>query len=179
MSDATGRTVTGTVVSDRMDKTITVLVERRVQHPVYAKIVRRSSKLHAHDENNECRIGDTVTVSECRPLSKTKTWMLLSIKVLGGSRRRYAGIGDIIKVTVKEAIPRGRVRKGQVMNAVVVRTRKGVRRPDGSVIRFDQNAAVLLNQQNQPVGTRIFGPVTRELRTEKFMRIISLAPEVL
>jgi len=101
------------------------------------------------------------------------------IKVLGGSHRRYAGIGDIIKVTVKEAIPRGRVRKGQVMNAVVVRTRKGVRRSDGSIIRFDQNAAVLLNQQNQPVGTRIFGPVTRELRTEKFMRIISLAPEVL
>ncbi len=101
------------------------------------------------------------------------------IKVLGGSRRRYAGIGDIIKVTVKEAIPRGRVRKGQVLNAVVVRTRKGVRRPDGSVIRFDQNAAVLLNPQNQPVGTRIFGPVTRELRTENFMRIISLAPEVL
>jgi large subunit ribosomal protein L14 len=101
------------------------------------------------------------------------------IKVLGGSHRRYAGIGDIIKVTVKEAIPRGRVKKGQVMNAVVVRTRKGVRRQDGSVIRFDQNAAVLLNQQNQPVGTRIFGPVTRELRTENFMRIISLAPEVL
>ncbi|HCD28700.1 MAG TPA: 50S ribosomal protein L14, partial [Gammaproteobacteria bacterium] len=89
------------------------------------------------------------------------------------------GIGDIIKVTVKEAIPRGRVRKGQVMNAVVVRTRKGVRRPDGSLIKFDQNAAVLLNQQNQPVGTRIFGPVTRELRSENFMRIVSLAPEVL
>jgi large subunit ribosomal protein L14 len=101
------------------------------------------------------------------------------IKVLGGSRRRYASIGDIIKVTIKEAIPRGRVRKGQVMNAVVVRTRKGIRRPDGSVIRFDQNAAVLLTAQNQPVGTRIFGPVTRELRTENFMRIISLAPEVL
>ena len=101
------------------------------------------------------------------------------IKVLGGSHRRYAGIGDIIKVTVKEAIPRGRVKKGQVMNAVVVRTKKGVRRADGSLIRFDQNAAVLLNQQNQPVGTRIFGPVTRELRTENFMRIVSLAPEVL
>ena len=101
------------------------------------------------------------------------------IKVLGGSHRRYAGIGDIIKVTVKEAIPRGRVRKGQVMNAVVVRTRKGVRRSDGSVIRFDTNAAVLLNNQQQPIGTRIFGPVTRELRSEKFMRIISLAPEVL
>ena len=101
------------------------------------------------------------------------------IKVLGGSRRRYAHIGDIIKVTVKEAIPRGRVQKGQVMNAVVVRTRKGVRRVDGSLIKFDENAAVLLNPQNQPVGTRIFGPVTRELRTENFMRIVSLAPEVI
>ena len=101
------------------------------------------------------------------------------IKVLGGSHRRYARIGDIIKVTVKEAIPRGRVQKGQVMNAVVVRTRKGVRRGDGSLIKFDENAAVLLNQQNQPVGTRIFGPVTRELRTENFMRIVSLAPEVI
>ncbi len=101
------------------------------------------------------------------------------IKVLGGSRRRYAGIGDIIKVTVKEAIPRGRVRKGQILDAVVVRTKKGVRRGDGSVIRFDHNAAVLLSPQLQPIGTRIFGPVTRELRTENFMRIISLAPEVL
>ena len=101
------------------------------------------------------------------------------IKVLGASHRRYAGIGDIIKVTVKEAIPRGRVRKGQVMDAVVVRTRKGVRRQDGSLIKFDQNAAVLLNANKQPVGTRIFGPVTRELRSERFMRIVSLAPEVL
>ncbi|MDP0588229.1 MAG: 50S ribosomal protein L14 [Candidatus Endonucleobacter bathymodioli] len=104
---------------------------------------------------------------------------VLCIKVLGGSHRRYARIGDIIKVTVKEAIPRGKVKKGQVMNAVVVRTRKGVRRPDGSLIRFDSNAAVLLNASNQPVGTRIFGPVTRELRGEQFMKIISLAPEVL
>ncbi len=101
------------------------------------------------------------------------------IKVLGGSHRRYAGIGDIIKVTVKEAIPRGRVRKGQVMDAVVVRTRTGVRRQDGSLIKFDQNAAVLLNANKQPIGTRIFGPVTRELRSERFMRIVSLAPEVL
>jgi len=101
------------------------------------------------------------------------------IKVLGGSHRRYARIGDLIKITVKEAIPRGKVKKGQVMDAVVVRTRKGVRRSDGSIIRFDHNAAVLLNAQLQPIGTRIFGPVTRELRTEKFMRIISLAPEVL
>jgi large subunit ribosomal protein L14 len=104
---------------------------------------------------------------------------LMCIKVLGGSKRRYAGIGDIIKVSVKEAIPRGKVKKGEVYNAVVVRTRKGVRRPDGSLIRFDGNAAVLLNNQQQPIGTRIFGPVTRELRGEKFMKIISLAPEVL
>ena len=104
---------------------------------------------------------------------------VMCIKVLGGSKRRYAGVGDIIKVTVKEAIPRGRVRKGQVLDAVVVRTRKGVRRPDGSVIRFDGNAAVLLNAQKQPIGTRIFGPVPRELRTDSFMRIVSLAPEVL
>ncbi len=104
---------------------------------------------------------------------------VMCIKVLGGSKRRYANVGDIIKVTVKEAIPRGRVRKGQVLDAVVVRTRKGVRRPDGSLIKFDGNAAVLLNAQKQPIGTRIFGPVTRELRNENFMRIISLAPEVL
>jgi large subunit ribosomal protein L14 len=101
------------------------------------------------------------------------------IKVLGGSRRRYAEIGDIIKVSIKEAIPRGKVKKGDVYNAVVVRTRKGVRRPDGSLIRFDGNAAVLLNAAHQPIGTRIFGPVTRELRSEKFMKIISLAPEVI
>ena len=101
------------------------------------------------------------------------------IKVLGGSHRRYAGIGDIIKVSVKEAIPRGKVKKGDMMNAVVVRTCHGVRRQDGSLIRFDENAAVLLNNNKQPIGTRIFGPVTRELRGEQFMKIISLAPEVL
>jgi large subunit ribosomal protein L14 len=101
------------------------------------------------------------------------------IKVLGGSHRRYAGVGDIIKVSIKDSIPRGKVKKGDVYNAVVVRTKKGVRRPDGSLIRFDGNAAVLLNTQLQPIGTRIFGPVTRELRGERFMKIISLAPEVL
>ncbi len=104
---------------------------------------------------------------------------LMCIKVLGGSKRRYAGIGDIIKVSIKEAAPRGKVKKGEVYDAVVVRTRKGVRRADGSLIRFDTNAAVLLNNQLQPIGTRIFGPVTRELRGERFMKIISLAPEVL
>ena len=101
------------------------------------------------------------------------------IKVLGGSHRRYASVGDIIKVSVKEAIPRGRVKKGDVMNAVVVRTKKGVRRPDGSVLRFDDNAVVLLNNSDEPRGTRIFGPVARELRDKGYMKIISLAPEVL
>jgi len=104
---------------------------------------------------------------------------LMCIKVLGGSKRRYARIGDIIKVSIKDAIPRGRVKKGEVYSAVVVRTSKGLRRPDGSAIRFDGNAAVLLNNRLEPIGTRIFGPVTRELRTNRFMKIISLAPEVL
>ncbi|MAJ86939.1 MAG: 50S ribosomal protein L14 [Cellvibrionales bacterium TMED148] len=104
---------------------------------------------------------------------------VMCIKVLGGSHRRYARVGDVIKVTVKEAIPRGKVKKGQVMSAVVVRTKKGLRRQDGSSIKFDDNAAVLLNASLAPIGTRIFGPVTRELRNERFMRIISLAPEVL
>jgi len=101
------------------------------------------------------------------------------IKVLGGSKRKYASIGDTIVVSVKEAIPRGRVKKGQVMRAVVVRTAKGVRRADGSLIRFDRNAAVLVNPQGEPIGTRIFGPVTRELRAKNQMKIVSLAPEVL
>ena len=104
---------------------------------------------------------------------------VMCIKVLGGSRRRFASVGDIIVVSVKEAIPRGRVKKGEVMKAVVVRIRKDIRRPDGSVIRFDRNAAVLMNPQMEPVGTRIFGPVPRELRAKNHMKIISLAPEVL
>jgi large subunit ribosomal protein L14 len=104
---------------------------------------------------------------------------VMCIKVLGGSRRRYANIGDVIKVSVKEAAPRGRVKKGEVLSAVIVRSCKGIRRPDGSTIRFDENAVVLLNPQLQPIGTRIFGPITRELRGENFMKIISLAEEVL
>ena len=104
---------------------------------------------------------------------------LMCIRVFGGSKRRYARIGDIIKVTIKDAIPRGRVKKGDIYKAVVVRTAKEIRRADGSTIRFDRNAAVLINPQNEPIGTRIFGPVTRELRTTQFMKIISLAPEVL
>jgi large subunit ribosomal protein L14 len=104
---------------------------------------------------------------------------LLCIKVLGGSKRRYASVGDIIVVSVKEAMPNSKVKKGNVMKAVIVRTSKEIRREDGSYIKFDDNSAVLINQQNEPVGTRIFGPVARELRAKKFMKIISLAPEVL
>ena len=104
---------------------------------------------------------------------------LMCIKVLGGSKRRYAGIGDTIVVTVKEAMPNSKVKKGDVMRAVIVRTAKEIQRPDGSHIKFDDNSAVLINQQNEPIGTRIFGPVARELRAKRFMKIISLAPEVL
>ena len=119
------------------------------------------------------------TESRLEVADNTGAKEVMCIKVLGGSKRRYAGIGDVIKVTVKVAQPRGRVKKGEIYNAVVVRTAKGVRRPDGSLVKFDGNAAVLLNAKLEPIGTRIFGPVTRELRTEKFMKIVSLAPEVL
>jgi large subunit ribosomal protein L14 len=200
------KTVTGTVISSKMDKTISVRIERTVKHPLYGKYIRRSTKVMAHDEVNECNEGDVVIIESSRPLSKNKSWRveigryralmiqmqtmldaadnsgarrLMCIKVLGGSKRRYANVGDVIKVSIKEAIPRGKVKKGEVYSAVVVRTRKGVRRGDGSLIRFDGNAAVLLNAQLQPIGTRIFGPVTRELRGLKFMKIVSLAPEVL
>ena len=104
---------------------------------------------------------------------------LMCIRVLGGSRKRFARVGDVIKVSVKEAIPTGRVKKGEVLDAVIVRTKNKLRRSDGSAIRFDDNAAVLINAQKQPIGTRVFGPVSRELRNEDFMRIVSLAPEVL
>jgi len=104
---------------------------------------------------------------------------VLCIKVLGGSKRRYAHIGDVIRVTVKDAIPRGKVKKGEICNALIVRTKKGVRRSDGSLIRFDSNAAVLLDNKREPIGTRVFGPVTRELRAGNYLKIISLAPEVI
>ena len=119
------------------------------------------------------------TESRLQLADNTGASEVLCIKVLGGSKRRYASIGDVIKVSVKAAAPRGRVKKGDIYNAVVVRTAKGVRRPDGSLIKFDENAAVLLNAKLEPIGTRIFGPVTRELRTERFMKIVSLAPEVI
>jgi large subunit ribosomal protein L14 len=119
------------------------------------------------------------TESRLEVADNTGAKSVLCIKVLGGSKRRYASVGDVIKVSIKEAAPRGRVKKGEVYSAVVVRTAKGIRRSDGSLVKFDGNAAVLLNNKLEPIGTRIFGPVTRELRTEKFMKIVSLAPEVL
>ena len=190
----------GKVVSDKMDKTIVVAIEDHVKHPLIGKIVKKTYKLRAHDENNECGIGDTVKVMETRALSKTKRWRLveivekarrlrvadntgakelLCIRVCGGSTRRYARIGDTIVATVKEATPGGVVKKGDVVKAVVVRTVNTTRRKDGSYIRFDENAAVIIKDDLTPTGTRIFGPVARELREKKYMKILSLAPEVL
>ncbi len=196
---------TGKVISDKMDKTIVVAVVDNVRHPLYNKIVKRTYKLKAHDENNECKIGDRVKVMETRPLSKDKRWRLveiiekakiqsesrlrvadntgakelLCIRVMGGSTRRYANIGDTIIASVKDATPGGVVKKGDVVKAVVVRTVKGAHRKDGSYIRFDENAAVIIKDDLTPKGTRIFGPVARELREKQFMKIVSLAPEVL
>ena len=150
------KTRVGKVVSNKMDKTIVVAIEDHVKHPLYKKIVKRTYKLKAHDENNECNIGDTVKVMETRPLSKDKRWRLVEIVTPGGV-----------------------VKKGDVVKAVVVRTKKGARRKDGSYIRFDENAAVIIKDDLTPKGTRIFGPVARELREKKFMKIVSLAPEVL
>ena len=207
------KTRVGIVVSDKMDKTIVVAIQDNVRHPLYNKIVKKTYKLKAHDENNECRMGDKVKVMETRPLSKDKRWRLveimerakyirretcmiqqesrlrvadntgakelLCIRVMGGSTRRYANIGDIIVATVKDATPGGVVKKGDVVKAVVVRSVKGARRKDGSYIKFDENAAVIIKDDKTPRGTRIFGPVARELREKQFMKIVSLAPEVL
>ena len=208
------KTRIGKVVSNKMDKTIVVAIEDHVKHPMIGKIVKKTVKLKAHDENNECGIGDTVKVMETRPLSKDKRWRLveiiekarslgkeltgmvqqesrlkvadntgakelLCIRVLGGSTRRYANIGDVIVASVKDATPGGVVKKGDVVKAVVVRTVRGARRKDGSYIKFDENAAVIIKDDKTPRGTRIFGPVARELRDKQFMKIVSLAPEVL
>ena len=157
------KTRVGVVVSDKMDKTIVVAVKNNERHPLYNKIVKKTYKLKAHDENNDAKIGDTVRVMETRPLSKDKRW----------------NIGDVIVATVKDATPGGVVKKGDVVKAVVVRSVKGARRKDGSYIKFDENAAVIIKDDKTPRGTRIFGPVARELREKQFMKIVSLAPEVL
>ncbi len=200
------KTREGRVVSNAMDKTAVVSVVERVRHPRYAKTVQRTKRLYAHDADNDVRVGDRVRVrrdaavlqaqavaggrghgacpviqqeSRLRVADNSGAKEVLCIKVLGGSKRRYASIGDMFVATVKDAIPGAAVKKGEVVKCVVVRTKKEKRRPDGSYIRFDENAAVLVNETQQPRGTRIFGPVGRELRDKRFMRIVSLAPEVL
>ena len=191
---------TGVVTSNKMDKSITVAIKWKEKHPIYGKFVNKTKKYHAHDEKNECGIGDTVKIMETRPLSKTKRWKGLSnmiqqesrlvvadnsgakealcIRVLGGTRKRYATVGDVIVVAIKSVIPSSDVKKGAVSKAIIVRTKKEIRRPDGSYIRFDDNACVLLNAGGDIRGSRIFGPVARELRATN-MKIVSLAPEVL
>ena len=175
------KTRVGKVVSDKMDKTIVVAIEDHIKHPLYGKIVKKTVKLKAHDENNECGKGDTVKVMETRlkVADNTGAKELLCIRVMGGSTRRYANIGDVIVASVKDATPGGVVKKGDVVKAVVVRSVKGARRKDGSYIKFDENAAVIIKDDKTPRGTRIFGPVARELREKQFMKIVSLAPEVL
>ena len=196
----------GVVISDKGEKTIVVKVDVIKSHPKYKKVVRSTVKFHAHDEANTAGVGDTVRIVETRPLSKTKRWRLaeivekaqmiqqesrlkvadntgarelLCIRVAGGSKRRYARVGDIITATVKAAAPQGTVKKGEVVKAVVVRTKKPFGRDDGTLIAFDENAAVIIDAARNPRGTRIFGPVARELREKNFMKIVSLAPEVL
>ena len=205
------KTRVGKVVSDKMDKTVVVAVSDRVAHPLYKKIVGRTYKLKAHDENNACGIGDTVKVMETRPLSKDKRWRVVEIiekakeggasmiqqesylkvadntgakeikciRVLGGSTRKFGNIGDVIVASVRKAQPGGTVKKGEVVKAVIVRSAKGIRRNDGTYVRFDDNAAVLIKDDKNPRGTRIFGPVARELRDKDYMKILSLAPEVI
>ncbi len=194
------------MTSAKGDKTITVKIDVVRRHRRYHKILRSTLKLYAHDEANNANEGDTVRVVECRPMSRSEALAphgsagaceviqnetrlrvadntgareILCIRVQGGSRRRYAGVGDIITATVKQATPQGTVKKGEVVKAVVVRTKKEFGRDDGTYISFDENAAVIIDAQNNPRGTRIFGPVARELRDGGFMKIVSLAPEVL
>ena len=168
------KTRTGVVISDKMDKTIVVAAKFKEKHPIYGKFVSKTKKYHAHDEKNDCHVGDTVLIMETRPLSKTKTWRVVEI----GTRRRYASVGDVIVVSVKSVIPSSDIKKGAVSKALIVRTKKEIRRADGSYIRFDDNACVLLNNAGELRGSRIFGPVARELRAAN-MKVVSLAPEVL
>ena len=201
------KTRQGVVISNKMDKTIVIAAKFKEMHPIYGKFVQKTKKYHAHDEKNEANIGDTVLIMETRPLSKTKRWRLvqivekaksnmiqaesrltvcdnsgareaLCIRVLGGTGRRYASVGDVIVVSVKNVIPSSDLKKGAVSKALVVRVKKEIRRPDGSYIRFDDNACVLLNNAGELRGSRIFGPVARELRAVN-MKVVSLAPEVL
>ena len=196
-----------------MQKTVVVAIERRVPHPVYGKMVTRTKRLKAHDEENDGQDrrhradhGDAAAVegqavargrnrrpraitTRDRPMIQQESMVkvadnsgaktALVIRVLGGTRRRYAGLGDVVIVAVKNALPNGTVKKSEVARAVVVRTAKETRRKDGSYIRFDENAVVIINEQGEPRATRIFGPVARELREKQYMKIVSLAPEVM
>ena len=202
--------ITGVIVSDKMDKSVVVAVERQIRHELYGKTSKRTSKFLAHNEANDAKVGDRVAIVEIASVEPAQALgrdargresegglamiqmrsildvadnsgarKIAVINPIGGSTGRYARLGDIVTASVKEATPDSTVKKGQVVKAVIVRTRKEQRRKDGSYIRFDRNAAVLVNDQNEPVGTRVFGPVARELRERKFMKIISLAPEVL
>ena len=189
----------GIVTSAKNNKTIVVEVVRKFKHPFYEKVIKRSKKYHAHDEKNKFKEGEKVSIIESKPFQKNLAGIRIMIqiqtelsvadntgarrveciKVLGGSKRRYASVGDIIVISVKDAIPKGKVKKGAVHKAVVVRTRKEIYRDDGSKVQFDTNAVVLTDDKGEPIGTRIFGPVTRELRARGHTKIISLAPEVL
>ncbi|MBI1855481.1 MAG: 50S ribosomal protein L14 [Chloroflexi bacterium] len=198
------RRIVGKVTSNKMTKTVVVEIVRKFRHPLYKKVVYSSKRVKAHDEIG-CQVGDEVQIVESAPISRDKRWVveigrvimiqhesrmkvadnsgareLLVIHVMGGSTRRYGHIGDVVVATVKSAAPQGAVKKGEVVHAVIVRLTKEWRREDGSYIRFDDNAAVILDADGQnPRGTRIFGPVARELRDKQFMKIVSLAPEVL
>ena len=206
------KTRVGIVVSDKMQKTVVVAIERRVPHPLYGKMITRTKRLKAHDEENSAKVGrsrahhgDPPAVegqavargrdrrtralnggpamiqqeSIVKVADNSGAKRALVIRVLGGTRRRYAGLGERVIVAVKDALPNGTVKKSDVARAVVVRTVKETRRKDGSYIRFDENAVVIINEAGEPRATRIFGPVARELREKKFMKIVSLAPEVL
>src|SRR5213078_2889849 len=179
-----------------MNKTIVVRTVTRVPHPKFGKIVKQQKKSYAHDEENKAKNGDTVRIMETRPLSKTKRWRLVEIgsrldvadntgarmaTMIGviGKATLYARMGDIITANVKDASATGTVKKGEVVRAVIVRTKQPIRREDGSLLRFDNNAIVIIDKDLNPRGTRIFGPVARELREKNFMKIVSLAPEVL
>ena len=167
------KTRTGVVISNKMDKTIVIATKFKEMHPIYGKFVQKTKKYHAHDEKNEANVGDTVLIMETRGAREA-----LCIRVLGGTRRRYASVGDVIVVAVKNVIPSSDLKKGAVSKSLIVRKKKEIRRADGSYIRFDDNACVLLNNAGELRGSRIFGPVARELRAVN-MKVVSLAPEVL
>ena len=166
----------GMVMSNKMEMTIVVQVNRKVRHPLYEKFVSKRSKLYAHDQNSEAGVGDIVEMLDVADNTGAKRAMCL--KVLGGSKRRFASVGDVIVAVIKKALPAGEVKEHEVIKGVIVRTAYAVRRKDGSYIKFDRNALVVIDKDNNPRGTRIFGAVARELRDRNFMKIVSLAEEV-